>query len=168
MNKVGYSLLFVFSLFIGIFNASASVYNPTVNSFENSYSNNLIDMAQSQVDNFINKKYVFFQVDTSYYLVVCDNDKYLVNGNIISMTDTTIFRAYRSSTSGSYTYIYATSNESSTTVNANYTILSNIDSPKSVSSKRFSDYWSDSYNVLITMIIFGLVFAMFLSNGRSY
>lgn len=155
--------LAIFSTLFSTINVSASTYNPTTNLFEGTYSNNLIDMATSQIDNFFNKKFVIFQVDSSYYLVT--GDEYVVDGNIIRFTNSTVFSAFRSSSTGSYTYLYSTHTESSTSINANYIVISNIDSPKSVSSKRFEDYRSDTYSVILLMFILGIVFAIFVKGG---
>ena len=45
----------------------AGTYTPTDNLFSSSQSDNLLDMANSQIDNFYNKKFVIFQVDNNYY-----------------------------------------------------------------------------------------------------
>lgn len=159
-------LIFVFSMFLGVLSVSASTYTPTNNLFEGSYSNNLIDMAQSQIDNFINKKFVVFQIDYNYYLVT--GEDYLINGNSITFTDSTVFSAIRTNSSYSSTYEYNKSSESSTTINSNYIVISNTEFSKSISSKRFNEYWSESYAVLILIVILGLTFAIFVTKERSF
>ena len=64
-----YSLIFVFTMFLAVFNVSASSYTTDTNLFENSYSNNLIDMAQSNIDNFYTKDFVIFQNGYNYYII---------------------------------------------------------------------------------------------------
>lgn len=164
--KVNYLIIAIFSMFLATFGVSASTYTPTTNSFENTYSNNLIDMAMSQTDNFINKKYVFFQVDNNYYLVVGDCS---VSGNTLSFTNSTVYSAVRTSTGGYNSYYdYSKTTESTTYIYSNYTVLSNIDFPKSVSSQRVSEYYTNSYLIKIMIFVIGLLFALFLTKGRRY
>ena len=90
---------FLFLIFSFLFfneNVSALSYVPTTNLFEGSQTNNLFDMANNQIDNFTNKKFVMLQTDNNYYLVV--SDKAVVNGNTINLSDSTIISAIRSST----------------------------------------------------------------------
>lgn len=158
-------LIFVFSTFLGVFNVSASTYNSTNNLFENSYSNNLIDMANTQIDNFASKKFVILQVDYNYYLVV--GEDYTFNGNSITFTNSTIFSAIR--TNGSYgNYEYNKTTEGSTTINSNYLVISNTDFSKSISSKRFNEYWSEYYKVWLLAFIMGITFAIFVTKERRY
>lgn len=164
-KKVNMLLLFVFSAFLGVLSVSASTYTPTNNLFEGTYSNNLIDMAQSQIDNFTNKKFVIFQVDYNYYLVT--GDDYSVAGNRITFNNSTIISAIRNS-SGYSSYEYNKTNETSTTISTNYAVISNIDFPKAVASSRFEDYRSKKYGVLLLTFILGLIFAIFITKERRF
>lgn len=154
---VGYSLLLIYSMFLGLFNVSASTYTPTNNMFENTYSNNLIDMADSQIKNFAYKKYAIFVIDNNYYLVAAKDVS--VSGNKITFTDSTIISATRGS---NYNYTYSTKEESSTTVNANYMLISNIKYNKSVNSSRVSEYQFRYNLTLLGTFILALCFALFL------
>lgn len=165
-----FKIFFIISIFLAIFsfvNVSASTYTPNTNLFEGTYSNNLIDMAINQVDNFYNKKFVVFQIDNNYYLVTGDESS--SNGNIITFTNSTIFSAIRN-VSGGYNsyYEYSKSNESSTTVNAYYVVISNINIPKSVTSSRFENLKTNVFIENTLIFILGLVFAIFLTRERSF
>lgn len=168
-KMVGFKVLYILTLFLVVFSnisVSASSYTSTTNLFEGTYSNNLIDMAISQIDNFINKKFVIFQVDYNYYLVAAED--YSVNANTITFTDSTIISAIRYS-SGNYNsyYEYTKTDEESTIINSNYVIISNIDFSKAIASGRYEKFRSEKYTVLILTIILGLVFAIFLTReGR--
>ena len=162
-------IIFIIFTFIS-FNATvnAASYSSDTNLFENSYTNNLIDMAESQIDNFNNKSFIVFQSSYNYYLVASDKDKVTVNNNRAILTDSSIVRAIRVQDGYNYFYQYSTINESSTTININSIVVSNIDTSHSVKSKRFSDY---SYNHNMTNIgifVLGLMFAIFVTKERSY
>lgn len=165
-KKINYIIIFVFSMFLGILSVNASTYTPTTNLFEGTYSNNLIDMSQSQVDNFMTKKFVLFQVDYNYYLVV--GDEYTINGNSITFTDAKVFSAVRTNSSYNSTYEYSSHNESSTTINSSYVVISNTEFSKSITSKRFNDYRNDYYTVALLTLIGGLVFAIFVTKERRF
>lgn len=152
-------------LFPSIVNADS--YTTTDNLFENNYTNNLIDMAQSQVDNISNKKYAIIQINYDYYMVTSDKKNVFVSGSTITMKNTKIIRCTRSQSGYNYFYEYSTKNESSTTIYANDIIVSNIDTSKSVSSQRFEDYKQDYYSTWLLVFILGLVFAIFLTKERS-
>lgn len=147
---------------------NASTYTPTNDLFENSYAINLIDMAQTQIDNFTTKKYVIFQIDYNYYLVSAKNNDVTVNGNTINMKNTTIIRSIRNQSGYNAYYTYDTINESNTTVYSTNIIVSNINTLKSISSKRFDDYLSNKNIKMLLMFILGLVFALFLTKERNY
>lgn len=162
-----YLLICVFSMFLAVFNASASTYTTTNDLFEGTYSNNLIDMAYNQIDNFINKKFIIFQDDYNYYLVVAAKEDVSVAASSVTLKNSTIFNCYRASGSyGSYTYTSYT--ESSTTVSISNLVISNIDASNTVGSRRFNDYWSNQYDIWFLMLITALLFAIFLTKGRSY
>ena len=99
----------------------ASSYVPTTNLFEGTQTNTLFDMANNQIDDFTSKKFVMFQNDNNYYLVVSDNAT--INGNSINLADSTIISAVRTS-SGSYNYYYdySTTTEDLTTINLDYVV----------------------------------------------
>ena len=87
-------IIFMFSfLNLLIYNVSADSYQSNTNLSENNYSNTLIDMANSQIDNFLYKNYVIVQYDYDYILISSDN--YSLNNNVISMENTSIIRATR-------------------------------------------------------------------------
>ena len=145
----------------------AATYTPTTNLFEGTQTNNLIDMANSQVDNFSNKKYVAFQIDNDYYLAISDD--FSINGNTIILNNSTLIRAIRNTgTSYNSYYDYSTITESTTSVNLNYIVISNIDTDKSVSSKRFDDYKFNIDLKNIGIFILGLCFAIFITKERKF
>lgn len=144
----------------------ASTYTPDTDLFENTYTNNLIDMAYSQIDNFSSKVYAILRVSDNYYLI--SSEEALVNGNQITMNNTVIIQAIRTQENYSYYYTYNTIQENETIINVNNIIVSNIETSKSVSSKRYDEY---KHNVNITNIgifVLGLLFAIFVTKERSY
>lgn len=154
-------------LFPGVVNAST--YTTTDNLFENSYTNNLIDMAQTQIENFTTKKYAIIQVNTyDYYLISANEKDVTVNGSKITMKNTSIIRVLRIQNGYNYYYDYSTLTESSTIINVNNIIVSNINTAKSVSSKRFDDYLSNKNEKMLLMFILGLLFAIFVTKERNY
>ena len=162
--------IFIF-LLLGIFmfsnNVYASSYSPTSNLFEGTYSNNLFDMANNQIENFTSKNYMMFQHDNNYFLVVSDD--YTINGNAITLTDTTIISAIRSS-SGSYNYYYDYSifSEESTTISLDYIVISNIKANNTISGKRFNEYKFDLDIKNIGIFILGICFALFVTKERKF
>lgn len=163
------SILFVFLITLllpGI--ANASTLSTTDNLFENTYSNNLIDMAQTQIDNVSNKKYAIIQVNNDYYFISAKKEDVTVKGYIITMNNTKIIKAIRNQSNYNYFYEYSTVNEGTTTIYVNNIIISNIDTSKSISSKRFEDYLSNKNTIFLLIFILGLVFAIFLTKERKY
>lgn len=146
----------------------ASTYTTTDNLFENSYTNNLIDMSQTQVDNIANKKYAIIQINYDYYMITANKKDVSVNNNTITMNNTKIIRVLRTQNGYNYYYNYSTIEESSTTIYANNIIVSNIDTSHSVSSSRFDNYKQNKYTTMILTFLLGLVFAIFLTKERSY
>lgn len=147
---------------------NADSYSTTTDLFENSYTNNLIDMSQTQIDNISNKKYAIIQIDYDYYMFISKKEDVSVSGNTITMKNTSIIRCRRTQSGYSSYYDYSTKNESTTTIYANDIIVSNIDTSNSVSGKRFEDYRQNNYNTWLLVFILGLVFAIFLTKERSY
>lgn len=161
-----YCLIFVFSMFLATLGVNASTYTPTDNLFESTQSNYLIQMANSQIDNFTSLDYVIFQVDNNYYLVT--GKEGIVNNNSINFNQSTIISAIR--TNGSYYnyYNYNIFEENSTTINLSYVVLSNVDSNKCVSSSLFEEYRFRVDLVNIGIFILGLCFAIFVTKERRY
>ncbi len=155
-----------FLIMPGIVNAST--YTTTENLFENSYTNNLIDMSQTQVKNISNKKYAIIRINDDYYMVTASDKDVSVNNQVITMNNTKIISAIRTQSGYNYYYDYSTKEESSTTLYINNIIVSNIDTTKSVSSSRFDDYKQNYHNTWLLVFILGLVFAIFLTKERSY
>ena len=151
-------------MFLAVFNVSASTYTTDTNLFENSYSNNLIDMAESNIDNFYTKDFVIFQSGYNYYLIV--GDDYSINNHNITFTNSTIIRAIRNQSNYNYYYDYSVITENSTSLNISNIIISNIDSDFSVSSSRFNSLRSNKYLINCGIMIIGLLFAIFLSRER--
>ena len=153
---------FLFLIFSFLFfneNVSALSYVPTTNLFEGSQTNNLFDMANNQIDNFTNKKFVMLQTDNNYYLVV--SDKAVVNGNTINLSDSTIISAIRSSTSGyNYYYDYDIFTESSTSIILDYVVISNIKSSSTITGKRFEEYKFDKDIRNIGIFVLGISFLL--------
>ncbi len=144
----------------------ADTYSTNNNLFENTYTNNLIDMAQTQIEHFNNKKYAIIQIDNSYYLFASNDVS--VNGNQITMNNTIVIQAYRIQENYNYYYEYTTKEESQTILNINNIIVSNINTSKSVSSKRYEDYKQNINLKNIGIFILGIVFAIFLTKERNY
>lgn len=143
----------------------ASSYTTTTDLFENSYTNNLIDMAQSQIENFSSKKYAIIRIDDNYYIITAISKDVTVNNTTITMNNTKIISAVRNQSGYNSYYTYSTKEESSTTINANNIIVSNIDTSRSISGKRFEDYRNNFYGTWLLVFILGLVFAIFLTKG---
>lgn len=162
-----YSFICIFSMFLGIFSVSASSYTSTNDLFENNYSNNLIDMAYNQIDNFVNKKFVIFQNDYNYYLIVSDRNDVAVSGNVINLQNATVYQAYRAS--GSYgSYVYTSYSDSNATVTLNNVGITNTSVSNSVTSKRFIDYRFNYYLPNMLILLIALVFAIFLTKGGGF
>lgn len=145
---------------------NASTYTTTTDLFESSYTNNLIDMSQTQVDNISNKKYAIIRINDDYYMIT--SKEVSVNNNVITFNNSKIIRCLRTQNGYNYYYDYSTIEETSTTIYVNNIIVSNIDTKKSVSSSRFEDYRQKQYNTWLLMFILGIVFAIFLTKERSY
>ena len=144
----------------------ADTYTTNTNLFENTYTNNLIDMAQTQIENFNYKDYAIIQIDNSYYLIASDDVS--VSDNQITMNNTNIIQAIRIQENYNYYYEYSTKKESTTTINVNNIIVSNIDTNKSVSSSRYENYKQNINIKNIGIFILGLVFAIFMTKERNY
>ena len=148
-------------------NVFASSYVPTTNLFEGTRTNNLFDMANNQIDNFTSKKFVMFQIDNNYYLVVSDN--FSIEGNTIIMNNTTIISAVRNNNTGyNYIYEYNTFNEDSTSISLDYIVISNIKSSNTISGKRFIDYKYNNDIKNLGIFILGLCFALFITKERKF
>ena len=163
-------LFFIVGLFLVFFSTvsvSASEFTPNTNLFENTYSNNLIDMANNQIENFSSKNFVIFQIDYDYYLVCSDNVS--VNSNNLVFTDSTIIRAIRT-TSGGYNsyYDYSTITESNTVVNLSNVVISNIKANNTISSSKFNDYKFNHDITYVGTFILGIIFALFVTKERRF
>lgn len=165
MKYVKYMLVAIMGVILINEKVNAQTYSPTTNLFENTQTNYLLYMANSQVANFTNKDYVAFQIDNNYYLVIGDYNS--VSNNNLILDNCTIFSATRE-TNGtySYNYVYNKSEESSTTINLNYNIVSNINTTKSSTSTTFEDLKYQNETTVIITFILGILFALFLLNGR--
>lgn len=161
-----YVLIFVFSMFLATLGVNAATYTPTDNLFDSTQSNYLIQMANSQIDNFTSLDYVIFKVDNNYYLVA--GKEGIVNNNTINFNQSTIISAIRNSSSYYNYYNYNIFEENSTTINLDYVVLSNVDSNKSVSSSLFEEYRFRVDLVNIGIFILGLCFAIFVTKERRY
>lgn len=144
----------------------AQTYNSNTNLFENSYTNNLIDMAQSQIENFNNLNYIIIQNENNYYLIASKEIE--ITNNRITMNNTSIIQAIRTQNGYNYIYEYNYLTENQTIVNVNNIVVSNIKTNKSVSSKRYEDY--KYYNTIknIGIFVLGIVFAIFITKERNY
>lgn len=160
-------LTFVVSCFLPHI-VHAETYTTTENLFENNYTNNLIDMAQTQIENFANKKYALIQINYDYYIITADKKDVSVNSNTITMKNTKIIKAVRMQSGYNTYYEYSTVEENSTALQVNHIVTSNIVLPKAVSSKRYDDYRNNHYTTWLLVFILGLVFAIFLTKERSY
>lgn len=162
--------IFILGVFLAVLSpvfVSASSYTPNNNLFEGTYSNNLIDMAMNQIDQFTSKKYAIFQIDYDYYLVC--SDQVVVNGNSLIFTNSTIIKATRTSTGGYNNYYdYSTYTESQTSVYLSYVVISNVQANRTISSTKFDDYKFNVNVVCLLMFLLSLGFAIFLLKGRSF
>lgn len=145
---------------------NASTYTTNNNLFENSYTNNLIDMAQTQIKNINNMKYMIIQIDNNYYLIA--SKEATINNNKVTMNNTSIIKATRVQENYNYYYNYETTTESTTDVNVNNIVISNIGINRAVASSRFDNYKQNMYVKNIGIFILGLVFAIFLTKERNY
>lgn len=160
-------LFILFVSFIGTFSVSAANYITTENLFDNSYTNNLIDLAESQITNFNNKNFVILRNNYDYYLIAAEKKNTTINDNNLVLDSSDVIRAIRTY-NGSYSYVYSHITENSSSVSLNHFSISNIDTDFSVQSKRYDEY-SFNYNLKnIGIFVFGLLFAIFLLKGRSF
>jgi len=167
MQKISYIFIALFLFMVSLNVVNASSYVPTTNLFEGTQTNNIFDMANNQIDNFTSKKFVMFQNDYNYYLVVSDNAD--LNSNSITLSDTTIISAIRTSSSGyNYYYDYDISSENSTTISLDYVVISNIKANNTISGKRFNEYKFDKDIKNIGIFILGLCFALFVTKERKF
>lgn len=167
MQKISYLFIALFLFMVSLNVVNASSYVPTTNLFEGTQTNNLFDMANNQIDNFTSKKFVMFQNDNNYYIVVSDN--FTISGNVISLTDTTIISAIRTSSSGyNYYYEYSTTSEDSTSISLDYVVISNIKASNTVSSSRFDNYKFNLDLKNICIFILGICFALFVTKERKF
>lgn len=149
-------------------NTFASTYTPNTNLFENSYSNNLIDYASNQIDNFISQNFVIFQIDYNYYLV--SSIDFTLNGNSITFVNSSVVTATRvyEGSGYNYYYSYSLSNESETIVNLSNIVISNIKANNTISSSRFNDFKFKLDLKNIGIFILGIIFAIFVTKERKF
>lgn len=164
--SIKYFIFAIFSMFLGVFSVSAMEYTPNTNLFENSYSNNLIDMAVSQIDNFTAKNFVVFQIDYDYYLVVADD--VTVNSYNLVFNNSTVIRAQRTSSGYNSYYDYSTYTETQTVVNTSYVLIGNVPVNRVVSSALFDNYLFNANVTRILIFLLGISFAAFLTKGRCF
>lgn len=160
-----------FLILIGVlmFNekVNAATYVPTTNLFEGTYSNNLFDMANNQIDNFTSKNYVIFQIDYNYYLVISDDVSF--NESSITLNNSTIISAIRN-TGSSYNsyYEYYTTSEDITTISLSYMVISNIKTSKTITGNRFEEYKFKRDIKNVGIFILGICFAIFITKERKF
>lgn len=166
MKKISYFIFIMLGVFILNEKVYAATYTPTDNLFSSTQSDNLLDMANSQIDNFYNKKFIIFQIDNNYYLVT--GDDFTSTETSITFNNSTIISATRYEGGFYSEYNYSTYTESSTTVYLNYIVISNIRSNKSVNSDKFNEFQFQKNVINIGIFVLGLVFALFLTKERRY
>ena len=167
MKKISYFIFLVLGVFILNEKVYAGTYTPTDNLFSSTQSDYLLDMANSQIDNFYSKKFVIFQIDNNYYLVA--GTDYTFTETSITFSDSTIISAIRDNDGGYYSYYdYSIYTESSTTINLNYVVISNIQTSNTVSSDKFSDIEFRKNMINIGIFVLGLCFAIFITKERRY
>lgn len=159
-------LILVFIMFSFVKSVDAASYSPTDNLFDSSQADYLVQMSNSQIENFTSLKYAIFQVNDDYYLVAGKDVS--VNSNSIVFTNSTVISAIRNDSSYYGRYTYNTSTEVSTTVSLNYILISNIDTDKSVTSSLFEDFKFKMNMVNIGIFVLGLCFAIFVTKERRY
>ena len=159
-------LILLFCMFSFVKSVNATTYSPTDNLFDSTQADYLIQMANSQIDNFTSLKYAVFQVDDNYYLVT-GKDVEITNNSIV-FTNSTVISAIRNDSSYYGRYTYNTSNETSTTVFLGYVIQSNVETEKSVTSPLFNDFQYKMNVVNIGIFVLALCFAMFVTKERRY
>lgn len=167
MKYLKYCLVLLLGVIFISEDVSASTYTNTTNLFENTQTNYLFAMANSQIDNFYTKKFVAFQSDNNYYLVVADSAT--ISANTITFDNSIIFSSIRDSTgSYSYQYSYSIFKESNTIVQANYIVVSNLNFSKSSSSSVFDELKHKKELINIGIFVLGLCFALFVTKERRY
>lgn len=166
MKKISYFIFILLGVLILNEKVYAGTYTPTNNLFSSTQSDNLLDMANSQIDNFYNKKFVIFQIDNNYYLVT--GDDYTYTETSITFTDATIISATRYEGGYYSNYNYSTFTEASTRINLNYIVISNIKSNKSVNSDKFNEFQFQKHMINIGIFVLGLCFAIFITKERRY
>lgn len=165
MKKINLFIFLVLGVFIFNEQVYAATYTPTENLFSSTQSDNLLDMANNQVDNFYSKKFILFQVNDNYYLVV--GDDYTTTETSITFTNSTIFSAVRYEGGFYSNYNYSTTTETSTRVNLNYIVISNIEVKNAVSSDKFNDISFKNYLINLAIFILAFVFGIFITKeGR--
>ena len=159
-------LILLICMFSFVKPVNATTYSPTDNLFDSTHADYLIQMANSQIDNFTSLKYAVFQVDDNYYLVT-GKDVEITNNSIV-FTNSIVISAVRYDSSYYGRYTYNTSNETSTTVFLGYVIQSNVETEKSVTSTLFNDFQYKMNVVNIGIFVLALCFAMFVTKERRY
>lgn len=145
---------------------NAGTYSPTSNLFSSTQSDYLLDMANNQIDNFYNKKFVILQIDNNYYLVA--GTDYTITDSSINFTNATIISATRYDGGYYSNYNYSIYTETSTNVFLNYIVISNIKSNNTVSSDKFNEIEFRKNMINIGIFVLGLCFALFLTKERKY
>ena len=167
MNTRDYLILaIIIALFCFVKPVKAATYSSTDNLFESTQADNLINLAQSQIDNFTSKNFVVLQSNDDYYLVSAKDVE--VNGNTLNFTNSTVISATRSNSSYYGYYNYNTVEEISTTVYLNSIVISNIDTDKSSCSSLFNDFQFKMHMINLCIFILGLCFAIFITKERRY
>lgn len=158
-------IFFSIILFTLVINVNADSYSTNNNLFENSYSNNLIDMANSQIKNFIDTDYIIFQIDNNYYLISGTLNN--VTDNVVYLDNTSIIKAERVQENYNYYYNYSSFSETSSSVSVNNVVISNISINKAITGKRFNEYEFNKHMTSIGILLIGIVFAIFLTKERK-
>ncbi len=156
-------------LFLGIFifsftDVNAQSYTNTANTFDSSTTQQLYNIALTRDEDFLNKNFIIFQNDTTYYLMSFKD--YSFNNNVLSFSDSFIVRYYRDSNYYS-NYSYEVYNEAQTSFNTSYIYVSNLNLHNSTGSSVHRDLLNDRNIIYLLMFMVGILFANFLLKERS-
>ena len=158
-------LIMIIGIFMFSFTAvNAQTYTNTNNTFESTTTQQLFNIALTRDKDFLNKNFVIFQSDTSYYLIAFKD--YTFNNNTLIASDTFIVRYYRESNYNS-TYRYQITNESSTSFISSYIYVSNLNINNASGSPTHKELLTDRNITYLLMLILALIFASFLLKERS-
>ncbi len=151
MKKISFLIVLSFVL-CGFVNAQS--YSTTDDLTDNSITEDIFNVAYSQIDNFIYNDYILIRNDNDYYLFsFIDNYK---NSVVLHYT-------YNYNN-----YSYNIYNDDNVNLTLNHLFLSNKKYNHSMISRYFLSLYKDNYFILFNILIVGLLFAIFLNKERKF